>query len=84
MMDINDIKARISELYENNVEIHICVHSKKPKINIEDATAKITGIYKNLFTLEVIENGLKKVYSVQYTDLFIGKMKIKEMQKQSE
>ncbi len=80
-MDINVIKTAIVELYEKSVEIHVDVNSTRPKIHVENAPAKITGVYKNLFTIETLENGLKKTYTVQYTDLFIGKVRIKELEK---
>lgn len=79
MQDIDLIKATIRELYERGDEVHVDVHSKKPKINVNGANATITGVYKNLFSLEVIEGGIKKIYSVQYTDLFIGKVRIHEI-----
>ena len=84
VMDINDIKAKMTELYNKNVEIHVGVHSKRAKINVVSVPARITGIYKHLFMIETMENGMKKSYTVQYTDLFIGKVKIKELEKQSE
>lgn len=84
MVDIEVIKTKIKWLYENNVDIHVDVHSKRPKISVQDAIANITGVYKNLFTIETFEKGMKKTYSVQYTDLFIGKVKIKELEKQSD
>ena len=80
MMDINDMKIKIGDLYKRNEEIHVDVHSKKPKINVINAPARIVGVYKNLFMLEAVENGMKKSYTVQYTDLFIGKVKIKELE----
>lgn len=79
--DINAIKTAIAELYENKTEIHVDVHSTRPKINVENSSAHITGVYKNLFRIEVLEDGLKKSYTVQYTDLFIGKVIIRELQK---
>ena len=79
MQDINAIKNAVTELYNEKKEIHVEVHSKKPKINILDSKAHITGVYRNLFTIEVIENGLKKSYTVPYTDMFIGRVKIKEL-----
>ena len=80
-MDINEMKNAISKLYERNIEVHVDVHSTKPKIHVTNATARITGVYKNLFRIETVEGGLKKGYTVQYTDLFIGKVKIKELEK---
>lgn len=79
MQDINTIKEAINVLFNENKEIHIDVHSTRPKINVSNAPATITGVYKNLFTVEVCENGLKKIFSIPYTDLFIGKVIIKEI-----
>ena len=81
MQDINAIKAAIAELYEQKREIHVDVHSTKPKINVVSAPATIVGVYRNLFTIQTVENGLKKIYTVQYTDLFIGKVRIEELEK---
>ena len=84
MRNISIIQSQIKKLYDNETEIHISVHSTRPKINVVNAPAKITGVYKNLFTVSVVENGLKKLYSVQYTDLFIGKVIIYELKNQPE
>lgn len=79
MNDINVIKAAIAELFQKNEEIHVDVHSTKPKIHIDRASARITGVYKNLFMIEAVENGMKKTFTVPYTDLFIGKVAIEEL-----
>ena len=80
-MNIELIKSQIMELYEKKAEIHVEVHSTRPKIQVENAPARITGVYKNLFRIETVENGLLKGYTVQYTDLFIGRVRIKELEK---
>ncbi len=77
--DVNEIKSAILKLYEQKTDIHVNVNTTKPRIHITDAPASITGVYKNLFTIEVIENGLKKVFSIPYTDIFIGKVSINEL-----
>ena len=79
MQDINTIKEAINVLFNENKEIHIDVHSTRPRINVSNAPATITGVYKNLFTVDVYENGIKKVFSIPFTDLFIGKVIIKEI-----
>ena len=81
MQDINVIKEKIKKLYENGASISICVHSSRPKIEVDGASVSIKGVYKNLFTIEAIENGLKKTYTVPYADVFIGKVKILELEK---
>ncbi len=78
-MDIADIKERMTSLFEQGADIHVTVHSKRPKINISESQARIVGVYKNLFTIEAVENGLKKTFTVPYTDIFIGKVSIKEL-----
>lgn len=79
MKDINELKEKINDLYQKKLTIHVDVHSKRPRTNVDNVPATITGAYKNLFTIEVFENGIINKYSVQYTDLFIGKVKIKEL-----
>lgn len=78
-MDIVAIKERVHSLFEMDSVIHVCVHSSKPKIHINDTPVRIVGVYKNLFTIEAEENGLKKTFTIPYTDVFIGKVLIKEL-----
>lgn len=84
MRDIDEIKAKIRELYDSKTEIHVNVNSKKPRINVENSPGHITGVYRNLFTIEANENGWIRTFDVQYTDLFVGKVRILEIEKQSE
>lgn len=79
MLDVNEIKERIFRLCESGEEIHLSVYSKRPKICVVDVPARISGAYKNLFRIETTESGVVKAYTVQYTDLFIGKVKIREL-----
>lgn len=81
MQDIDTIKEKIKKLYESGAPISICVHSSIPKVEVDGASVFIKGVYKNLFTVEAIENGLKKIYTVPYADVFIGKVKILELEK---
>lgn len=81
-MNLDMIKSEIRRLCESQTQIHINVSSKKPKINVADRSASITGVYKNLFRIEVVENGTKKAYTVPYTDVFIGKVEIRELKEQ--
>lgn len=80
MQDINELKERIMKLCRSGETVHVSVISKRPKINVVDAPARISEAYKNLFRVETTENGTKKAYTVQYTDLFIGKVKIREIE----
>jgi uncharacterized protein Veg len=79
---IDIIKKFVENLYENGGDIHVDVHSSRPKINVNGASARIIGVYKNLFTVEALENEMKKIYTVQYSDILIGKVKIRELEKQ--
>ena len=81
MQEIDLIKTKIKELYEKGEVVHVDVNSSRPKIHVNGAQALITGVYKNLFTLETVENDMKKIYSVQYADVLIGRVKIMEIEK---
>lgn len=81
MQDINEMKKAILEIYEGGMPIHVDVCLKKPRVSVENAPARITGVYKNLFRIETVENGMTKSYTVQYTDLCIGGVKIRELEK---
>lgn len=79
MQDINVIKDRVGELFVRAPEVHIDVHSTRPKVSVSSLPAKIVGVYRNFFRIEAVEDGMLKAYTVQYTDLFIGRVKIAEL-----
>lgn len=81
MKSIEEIKAEILRLYESGESIHIDINSKKPKLKVENSPVIITGVYKNFFRIEIPDKTVNGAYTVQYTDVFIGKIEIREMKK---
>ena len=65
MNNTDEIKIAVKKLFDKTTDIHVDVISRKPKIRIENAPARIVGVYKNLFTIEVNEDGLKKADTVR-------------------
>lgn len=79
MASLDIIKSRIKYLYENNPDVHINISITYPKVNMEDEPAKIIGVYKNVFRIEENSCGTPKQHTLQYTDVFVNKVEIREL-----
>ena len=75
MADINEIKLRIQQLYQDNPNIHIDVSMNRPRINIVNQEATIKGIYKNVFLIET--QGQRQ--TLLYSDILIKRVRIAEL-----
>ena len=81
MTILDDIKIKIKRLYETNPDIHINFITTFPKIHLIDEPARITGVYKNVFTLEEYSKGNPQKHTFQYTDVFTKQVEIIELNK---
>ncbi len=80
MSDIESIKRSIEQLYQTNPKVCISVNKTRPKIVIEDLTANIIGIYRNIFQVEELKNGKPfGRHTFQYSDVLMGQVVIKEL-----
>ena len=76
-LDINIIKNKISDLYNKNEEIHVTVNVKRKRVN--NAPAKIIGVYDKFFTVKSKVNLYVEEFSITYIDLLINNITIKEL-----
>ena len=80
MYNIDRIKNEIRQLCENGQVVHVSVRQTHPRVVVEDAPARIAGVYKNIFQVEdCTEKGRPKLYSFQYGEVLIGHVVIKEL-----
>ena len=73
------IRAKIKALYETNPRIHVSLHIKKPKLDIENDPAVIKDVYTNVFRIEERSTGAPRCHTLQYTDILIGQISIAEL-----
>lgn len=73
------VKEKIRRLYQTDPNIHISVTSTSPRIDVRNQPAEIVGVYKNIFRIKVDDNTAKHFHTLQYTDLLINKVKIREI-----
>ena len=77
---IEQIKNDIERLYKTDPNIHISVSRTHPKLLVEKSTAKIVGVYKNIFQIEECVSGkMPKRHTFQYGDILIGQVVIEEL-----
>ena len=75
-----ELRERLAALKESDPVIHIDVAIPRPRVNLEGATARIVGIYPYIFRIEApAPDGRIQSYSLQYSDIMIGRIKIKEL-----
>lgn len=73
------IKKRIENLYQTNPNIHISVNQPHQKEKVVEKSAKLVGVYKNIFQVEEYDGKKRTRHSFQYGDILIGQVKIKEL-----
>ncbi len=76
MTPLEKIKGRIEELYKSAPDIRMDVTLSRPRLNLRDAAATITAVYPHTFQIKEAESG--KPHILQYTDILIGSIVIKE------
>lgn len=77
--DLSEIKMQIKVLCEKKQTIHVDMSLRNKNKNLSDLKGEITGVYPNVFTIDVFESEHKKSYNFQYTDLLINNIKIAEI-----
>ena len=80
MENIESIRSKIKVLYETNPHVHLSIFVKHPKLQLNDVSVTITGIYNNLFRVELDESSPPKGYTLQYTDVYIKTIRIAELE----
>ncbi|MBO6089141.1 MAG: hypothetical protein J6P37_02360 [Lachnospiraceae bacterium] len=79
MMTLTEIKIKIQKLYNTNPQIHINVHSNRPKMYYDNVPAIIRGVYPHIFQLEINEENQIKSFYMQYEDVLIKRVEIIEL-----
>ncbi len=74
------VRAQIKRLYETNPDIHITLSLSQPKLALNKAEAKITGVYKQLFQIEEYSEGKPQRHALQYIDVLINRVVISELE----
>ncbi len=81
MTELDDIKSKIKDLYENNPEIHINALINHPKTEIKNDRATVKGVYSHVFRIEEYSKGTPQCHTLQYTDIMTGRIEIAELKK---
>ncbi len=80
MASLESITANIKALAAKNPNIHMNVTLTNPRLTLENAEAKIVGVYPHIFQIEENSSGSAKRHTLQYTDVLIGNVIISELQ----
>ena len=74
MSEYNPIKQKLLFLFNSNPVIHIKLITNSLRTLSAEHTARITGVYRNIFQVEI--NGKKHTF--RYSDVAIGHVVIAE------
>ena len=74
--DVEKIKEYVKGLYEKGEEITIEYKSTHPRIDVKDTKVKITGVYRNFFTIKENRGHMAIQHTVMYVDIITGNFKI--------
>ncbi len=75
------IREQIKHLFENAPEIHMNVELSRPRLSLQNAPAKILGVYPHIFQIEECSNGVAKRHILQYSDILTRRIIIMELEK---
>ncbi len=78
-MTEKELRASIQRLHQTNPQIRMDVHLQKPKLTLKDQPATIVGVYPHIFLIEEDSAGYIRRHTLQYTDLLIGLIVIREL-----
>lgn len=77
--DVDNIKEIIRRLHEKGEMITVDYHSNHPRINIEKSKVRISGVYRNFFTIEDTDCGIIRSHTVMYVDVITKNLYIYEL-----
>ena len=77
MMEIKDIKDKVSKLYSEKKKIHISINSQRKKV--KDAICAIDGVYDKFFVVKSMVNRYEETFTVLYVDVYSKNTIIKEL-----
>ncbi len=78
-MNLQDIRTAIEQLYKSDEQLHMNIRLRRPKLELENAPARIIGVYPNMFRIEESHTGVRRTHSLLYTDVLIGQIDIMEL-----
>ena len=79
LYELQQIRQRISERYPSNPNIRINVSLRKPKLNLNNISVRITGVYKHIFQIEETSSKSTKRYTLQYTDVLLHNIELLDL-----
>jgi len=82
-MVLNDIRVareKMKYLCDNKILIHIKFSLTRSKMNTKCYNGIVTGVYPNLFTVQLENSDGKKQQTFQYIDLLTGNVGIEELE----
>ncbi len=73
------VKTKLQVLYKTTPTVHITVNLCKPSVQLTMVEARLVGLYEHIFQIEAQRNGRIDKYSIQYSDVMAGIVKIEEL-----
>ncbi len=80
-IQLNEIKEELESIYMQSKLIHVSIHNRRNKVI--DAPSKILGIYQRFLCVESKVNRYTEKFTINFTDIMIGNVTIKELIKVS-
>lgn len=79
MTQLDYIKKKIEDLYNENPVIHISVTMNSPKVRLENEEVSLKGVYPHVFRIEEKSTGTPKSHTFQYSDILTNQIIIAEL-----
>lgn len=76
-LQLNQIKEELERIYKQSKLIHVSIHNRRNKVI--EAPSKILGIYQRFLCVESQVNRYTEKFTINFTDIMIGNVTIKEL-----
>lgn len=73
------IRLGVKKLYSSNSGIHLNINMTHPKVQLNNISATIKGVYPHFFMVEESENPEHPSHTLTYSDVLTGLIEIKEL-----
>lgn len=83
MHSLQEIKARIQQRFQTDPNIHVNISLQRPRLQLQNVEAKITGVYAHIFQIEEASSGQCRRHTLQYADVLLHSIDILELHDQT-
>ena len=84
MTELEQVKAILTKLYRIHPHIHVSARMTHPKLTLEQAPARIVGVYPHFILIEENSTGVQRQHTIRYASILTRQFEIAELKWKSD